>query len=105
MGAPEIFAESSMDLILTPTQLFDRMRKVVGQIHRLSQIPNPAINLVITPQDLYNNVTCCIQFYLSTYAVGNNFSRVCVIVCVSVQMITFEKLKVGSSFSIHLCNI
>ena len=60
-------------------------------------------------------------FLPSAYAVGNNFSRVCQSICVSVcvsvhlsvclsvhlsfcvsvQMITFELLKVGTSFLVH----
>ena len=59
-------------------------------------------------------ITCDV-FLPSAYAVGNNFSQVylsvclyvcmCVSVhmsvCVFVQMITFEELKVGTSFLVH----
>ena len=37
--------------------------------------------------------------------IGNNFSQVCLYVCLSVQAITFEPLKLGSLFfsvQIHL---
>ena len=47
-------------------------------------------------------------FLPSAYAVGNNFSRVCLSVCLSVYLsvcvsvqITFELLKVGTSFLVY----
>ena len=47
--------------------------------------------------------------FLSLTEYGNStlgrFSRICVSVCVSVQAITFEPVKLGTSFSVHHYNI
>ena len=40
-------------------------------------------------------------FLPSTYVVGNYFSRVCLSICLSIQVITFEPLKVGTSFLVY----
>ena len=40
-------------------------------------------------------------FYHPRMRIGNNFTWVCLSVCVSVQVITFELLKVGASVVVH----